>query len=124
MIPSGARRQAYLMMSSFRPSRKSPLTSFVPPLPPGSAPRSPWPTPGYGTDTDLRDGITEAGLPHGVGIQSSTSLWPSGLEPLPLKPWRGRGRPTSAIRRNAGHQPISAKQLALDLPKKAWRRVT
>ena len=33
-------------------------------------------------------------------------------------------RPTSAIRRDGAHQPISARQLALDLPKKAWRRVT
>jgi SRSO17 transposase len=79
---------------------------------------------GYGNDTDLRDGITEIGLPYVVGIQSSTSLWPPGVQPLPPKPWSGRGRPPSAIRRDAEHQPISAKQLALRLPKKAWRRVT
>jgi SRSO17 transposase len=79
---------------------------------------------GYGTDTDFRDGITDAGLPYVVGIQSSTSLWPPGVEPLPPKPWSGRGRRTSAIRRDIEHQPISAKQLALELPKKAWRRVT
>jgi SRSO17 transposase len=79
---------------------------------------------GYGNDTDLRDGITEIGLPYVVGIQSSTSLWPPGVHPLPPKPSSGRGRPTSAIRRDAAHQPISAKQLALELPKKAWRRVT
>jgi SRSO17 transposase len=79
---------------------------------------------GYGNDTDLRDAITEIGLPYVVGIQSSTSLWPPGVDPLPPKPWSGRGRPTSAIRRSAEHQPMSAKQLALGLPKKAWRRVT
>ncbi len=79
---------------------------------------------GYGNDTDFRDGITEIGLPYAVGIQSATTLWPPGVEPLPPKPWRGRGRPTSAIRRNVEHQPVSAKQLALALPKKAWRRVT
>ena len=79
---------------------------------------------GYGTDTDFRDGITQAGLPYVVGIQSSTSLWPPGTEPLPPKQWSGRGRRTSAIRRDAEHQPIPAKQLALDLPRKAWRRVT
>ncbi len=79
---------------------------------------------GYGTDTDFRDGITESGLPYVVGIQSSTSLWPPGVEPLPPKQWSGRGRRTSAIRRDIEHQPISAKQLALGLPKKAWRRVT
>jgi SRSO17 transposase len=79
---------------------------------------------GYGNDTDLRDGMTEIDLPYVVGIQSSTSLWLPGVEPLPPKPWRGRGRPPSAIRREPAHQPVSAKQLALDLPKKAWRRVT
>jgi SRSO17 transposase len=79
---------------------------------------------GYGNDTNFRDGITETGLSYVVGIQSSTSLWPPGMQPLPPKPWSGRGRPTSAIRRDAAHQPISAKQLALELPQKAWRRVT
>ena len=79
---------------------------------------------GYGNDTDLRDGITEIGLAYVVGIQSSTSLWPPGVQPLPPKQWSGRGRPTSAIRRDTAHQPISAKQLAAGLPKKAWRRVT
>ena len=79
---------------------------------------------GYGNDTDFRDAITEIGLAYAVGIQSSTSLWPPGVEPLPPKPWSGRGRPTSSIRRNSEHQPVSAKQLALGLPKKAWRRVT
>jgi SRSO17 transposase len=79
---------------------------------------------GYGTDTDFRDGITEIGLPYVVGIQSSISLWPPGEEPLPPKAWSGRGRPTSSIRRDAKHRPISAKQMALGLPKRAWRRVT
>jgi SRSO17 transposase len=79
---------------------------------------------GYGNDTDFRDGITEIGLAYAVGIQSSTSLWPPGVQPLPAKPWSGRGRPTSAIRRDGAHQPISARQLALELPKNAWRRVT
>ena len=79
---------------------------------------------GYGNDTDFRDGITEIGLPYSVGIQSTTTLWPPGTAPLPPKQWSGRGRRTSAIRRDAEHQPVSAKQLALDLPKDAWRRVT
>jgi SRSO17 transposase len=79
---------------------------------------------GYGNDTDLRDGITEMGLAYVVGIQSSTSLWPPGVDPLPPKQWSGRGRPTSSIRRDSQHQPISAKRMALGLPKRAWRRVT
>jgi SRSO17 transposase len=78
----------------------------------------------YGTDTDLRDSITESGLPYVVDIQSSTSLRQPGVEPLPAKQWSGRGRRTSAIRRDIEHQPISAKQLALGLPQRARRRVT
>jgi SRSO17 transposase len=79
---------------------------------------------GYGNDTAFRDGITKLGFAYVVGVQSTTSLWPPGNKPLAKKPWSGRGRPTSAIRRDADHQPISAKQLALTLPPKAWRRVT
>jgi SRSO17 transposase len=79
---------------------------------------------GYGNDTDFRDGITEIGFAYAVGINPSTTLWPPGMEPLPPKKWSGRGRPPSAIRRDGEQQPVSAKQLALDLPKKAWRRVT
>jgi SRSO17 transposase len=79
---------------------------------------------GYGNDTEFRDGITEIGLSYAVGIQSTTTLWPPGSAPLPPKQWSGRGRPTSSIRRDAEHQPVSAKQLALALPKQAWRRVT
>ncbi len=68
--------------------------------------------------------MTEIGLPDAVGIQSTTTLWPPGIEPLPSKQWSGRDRPPSAIRRDAEHQPVSAKQLAQDLPQKAWRPVT
>jgi SRSO17 transposase len=47
----------------------------------------------YGVDTDFRDGITALGLTYAVGIQSSASLWPPGQQPLPVKPWSGRGLP-------------------------------
>jgi len=79
---------------------------------------------GYGVDTDFRDGVTALGLVYVAGIQSSTSLWPPGTELLAPKRWSGRGRPTSLMRRDAEHQPVSAKQLALGLSKRAWRRVT
>lgn len=78
---------------------------------------------GYGIDTEFRDGITKLGLLYIVGIQSSTSLWPPGTEPLAPKPWSGRGRRTSLVRRDAVHKPISAKELATSLQKRAWRRV-
>ena len=79
---------------------------------------------GYGIDTAFRDGITELGLTYVVGIQSHTSLWPPGTEPLPPKPWSGRGRHTSLVRRDAEHAPMAAKVLAASLPKQAWRRLT
>jgi SRSO17 transposase len=78
---------------------------------------------GYGIDTAFRDGLTELGLAYIVGIQSHTSLWPPGTGPLPPKPWSGRGRPPSLVRRDADHAPMPAKALAASLPRQAWRRL-
>jgi SRSO17 transposase len=79
---------------------------------------------GYGIDTAFRTGLTAMGLTYVVGVQSSTSLWPPGTEPLPPKPWSGRGRPPSLLRRHPKHKPASAKELAQALPERAWRTVT
>ena len=79
---------------------------------------------GYGVDTRFRTDVTELGLAYVMGIQGSTSVWPPGLEPLPAKPWSGRGRPTSRLRRTDAHKPVSAKDLAISLPPRAWRTVT
>ena len=79
---------------------------------------------GYGVDTAFRNGLTAMGLSYIVGIQSSTSLWSPGMEPLPPKAWSGRGRPPSLIRRHPDHKPVVAKQLAQTLPESAWRSVT
>ena len=79
---------------------------------------------GYGIDTAFRTAVTELGLTYVVGIQSSTSLWPPGTAPLPPKPWSGRGRPPSLVRRHPEHKPVSAKELAQALPESAWRSVT
>jgi SRSO17 transposase len=79
---------------------------------------------GYGVDTAFRSGITTMGLSYIVGIQSSTSLWPPGMGPLPPKAWSGRGRPPSLIRRDPEHKPVAARQLAQTLPESAWRTVT
>lgn len=79
---------------------------------------------GYGNDTAFRTGLTEMGLTYVVGVQSSIRLWSPGTQPLPPKPWSGRGRPPSRIRRQAGHTPVSAKELAQALPEEAWRIIT
>ncbi len=78
---------------------------------------------GYGIDGAFRAGVTASGLTYVVGVQSTLSVWPLGVEPLPPKPWSGRGRPPSRIRRDGEHVPVSAKTLAKGLPEEAWRIV-
>jgi SRSO17 transposase len=79
---------------------------------------------GYGTDTAFRTALTKLGVTYIVGIASTTSLWPPGSAPVPPQPWTGRGRPPSRLRRDPQHKPVSAHQLAQDLPITAWSRVT
>ena len=78
---------------------------------------------GYGCNTDLRTGVSALGLRYVAGILPNTSVWTSGVGPLPPKKWLGQGRPPKLIRRDAKHQPVSVKQLALGLPKRAWRTI-
>jgi SRSO17 transposase len=78
---------------------------------------------GYGADGAFRSGVTASGLAYVVGVQSTLSVWPPGAEPLPPKPWSGRGCPPSRMRRDAEHVPVSAKTLARRLPEEAWRIV-
>ena len=79
---------------------------------------------GYGASTELRASIAALGLTYVAGILPNTTVWTSGEEPLPAKRWSGRGRPTKRMRRDAEHQPLSVKELALNLPSSAWRKVT
>jgi SRSO17 transposase len=79
---------------------------------------------GYGADTSLRDGITSLSLTYVAGILPNTTVWPRGVEPLPPKEWSGRGRRPSRLRRDAEHQPVQVKALALGLPPSAWETIT
>jgi SRSO17 transposase len=79
---------------------------------------------GYGNDNQFRSTITELGLTYMVGVQSSTTAWKPGEAPLEKKPWKGQGRPTSLLRRDKNHQPVSVKQLAMSLPPEAWHNVS
>ncbi len=81
--------------------------------------------PAYGNDTGFREAVAGMKLSYVVGVQSTTTVWPPGIEPLPPTAWEGgRGRPANRLRRDAEHAPVSAKQLALALPAKAWKPVT
>ena len=79
---------------------------------------------GYGGDQKFRAGVSALGLSYVVGIQSTLTVWPPGNGPLPPRKWSGRGRKPTKLRRDDDHRPVSVKELALSLPKKAWRRVT
>jgi SRSO17 transposase len=79
---------------------------------------------GYGIDGGFRAGVTALELAYAVGVQSTLSVWPPGMEPLPPAPWSGRGRQPSRVRRDADHAPVCAKTLALGLAPQAWRAVS
>src|SRR5450755_3176571 len=79
--------------------------------------------PAYGTDSEFRARVTAMGLTYAVGVQSTLNVWPPGEEPLPPKPWSGRGRKPTHVRRDADHKPVSVKALAMKLPEEAWRTV-
>ena len=79
---------------------------------------------GYGNGTPFRTTLTQLGLTYVVGIESSTTVWAPGQQPLPAPPRKpGRGATPKRLRRDADHQPISVKQLALGLPSSAWKDI-
>ena len=71
----------------------------------------------YGNDSRLRTGIVTLGLSYVAGIQPNTLMWPSGTGP------RRRGKPLNNTGRRDEPDLISAKELALALPKRAWRTI-
>ena len=78
----------------------------------------------YGNDSGFRHAITELGLDYMVGVQSSTTVWKPGEGPLEAKPWTGKGRPPTLLRRSKNHQPVSVKQLAMSLSPENWTNVS
>ena len=75
----------------------------------------------YGNDSGFRDEIEQLDLDYVVGIQSSTTVWKPGQEPLRPNQHSGVGRPPKLLRRGAESQPVTVKQLALELPRGAFR---
>ena len=78
---------------------------------------------GYGNDTELRTAITALGISYVAGILTTTTVWPPGTAPLLPQTRSRRGRPQTRLQRDSEHRPISAKALALSLPKEAWQTV-
>jgi SRSO17 transposase len=77
----------------------------------------------YGSDSRLRKGITELGLPYVVGVQSSMSVWKPGEAPLPNKRAKAYG-PDRLKGRTKAHRPVSTKEVALSIPASQWKTVT
>ncbi len=79
---------------------------------------------GYGNGTPFRTALTRLGLRYIVGIESSTTVWEPGHQPLPAPPRKpGRGATPKRLQRNAQHQPVTVKQLAFGLPLSAWKEI-
>jgi SRSO17 transposase len=71
----------------------------------------------YGNDSRLRTGMTALGLTYVAGIQPNTLMWPSGAGP------QRRGKPLNNTGRRDEPDLTSAKEVALALPKRAWRTI-
>jgi SRSO17 transposase len=68
----------------------------------------------YGNDSRLRAGMTALNVPYVASIQPNTLMWPSGTGP------RRKGKPLNNTGRRDEPDLISAKEVVLGLPKRAW----
>src|SRR6202521_2357426 len=70
----------------------------------------------YGSDSRLRTGMTALGVTYVAGVQPKALVWPSGSGP------RRQGKLNNTGRRD---EPglMSIKEVALGLPKRAWRTI-
>ncbi len=71
----------------------------------------------YGRDSQLRAGMTELGVPYVAGIVPTILMWAPGSGP------RRMDKPMNNTGRRDEPDLISAKKVALGLPKQAWRTV-
>ncbi len=78
----------------------------------------------YGINTEFREGLTQLELQYVVGVQSSMTVWEPGKQPLPPKTRGKMGRPPRLLQRATDHQPVSVKQLAMNLPSTAFKEIT
>ena len=77
----------------------------------------------YGDNAGFRDALTARGFSYALGIKGQTKVWTSGTEPLPPKPYAGRGRPATRPRVDTEHRPLSVREAADALPREAWKTV-
>ena len=78
----------------------------------------------YGSNREFREGVAELKLSYSVTVRSNTTVWALARQPLPPKPWKGKGPKPTRMRRDETHQPFTVKQLARELPEIAWRELS
>jgi SRSO17 transposase len=79
---------------------------------------------GYGGVTEFREALVQRGRTYAVGIPGEVTVWTAERQPLPPKPWSGRGPRPTAWRTAPGHRPVAVATLAGELPDSAWKMVT
>ena len=77
----------------------------------------------YGSNREFREGIAELELNYAVAVRCTTTIWALERQPLPPKPWKGKGPQPTRMRRDETHQPITMQQLARQLPEQSWQEV-
>ena len=78
----------------------------------------------YGSNREFREGVADLRLDYSLAVRSNTTVWALQRQPLPPKPWSGKGRRATRMRRDQTHQPITVERLARELPETVWREVT
>ena len=78
----------------------------------------------YGDEAALRDRLSAHDLPYAVGIKPATAVWWDKHQPANAPVKQGRGRHRTRVLRDATHQPISVRELALALPSDSYRTLT
>lgn len=79
---------------------------------------------GYGNDAKFREQLTEWQLPYVAGIQKTVTVWKPGEQPKPAPQGKGMGRPPKLLQRDAAHQPVAVNDVAMKLPKNAWKNIS
>jgi SRSO17 transposase len=79
---------------------------------------------GYGNDGQFRAQLTEWQLPYVAGIQKTVTVWKPGQQPKAAPQGKGTGRPPKLLQRDPEHQPVAVNELAMALPKNAWKNIS
>lgn len=78
----------------------------------------------YGNNSAFREGLEALDMPYIMHVNPTSLVCLPGVKLLPPKPYSGRGRRPTRTRYAKGHEPVSCKELALNVDESAWEYVT